>query len=119
MSKSAAEIMFDTLRLELAPFGIKVTKVMTATVASNSFSYYENWSLPEDSLYGEVRDTIKKRTNGDDGVVRMDTHEYAEIVVPKIMNGDAVVWSGHNAGVIKLMLKWLPTWFWVSLTQIQ
>jgi 1-acylglycerone phosphate reductase len=80
MSKSAAELMFDTLRLELAPFGIKVTKVMTATVASKSFSYFGNWIMPQNSLYDEVRDKFTRRSNDDDGVPRMDTHEYAEIV---------------------------------------
>jgi 1-acylglycerone phosphate reductase len=43
MSKAATAMMTDTLRLELAPFGIKVIALKTGTVKSK---FYENQPPP-------------------------------------------------------------------------
>lgn len=113
-SKKATEVMFDTLRLELAPFGVKVTSVITAPVTSLGLSHPERWVMPEDSKYDEIRETYTKRSGGDDGAPRMDTHKYAEAVVGKILKGgETKLWYGANSGVVKFMLGWMPYSFLV------
>jgi 1-acylglycerone phosphate reductase len=109
--------MFDALRLELAPFGVKTVTVVTGPVKSQVHTHTELWKMPENSLYAEVEDTIMKRSTGDDGAPRMDTIKYAEGVVDKILNGGIVkFWYGANVGLIKFLSTWLPTSLIVSNT---
>jgi len=111
--------MFDTLRLELAPFGVTVTSVVTSPVTSLGLTHSEKWVMPDGSLYEEIRETYTKRTGGDDGGPRMDTHKYAEGVVDKILKGaGAKFWGGANAGIIKFMLSWMPTTFMVCVVRV-
>ncbi|KAF2025506.1 NAD(P)-binding protein [Setomelanomma holmii] len=109
-SKRAAEIMFDTLRLELKPFGISVTSVVTGPVKSQIHSHMADLKLPEKSLYADVEDTIKKRAGGDDGAPRMDTQKYTDTVVNKILGGGQLkVWCGANMWLVNLMGNWVPS----------
>jgi 1-acylglycerone phosphate reductase len=100
-SKKAAEVMFDILRLELAPFGVKVTTVVTTTVVSmGQVGVEDKWNLSKDSMYAEIRETYDKRKTGNDGIARMDTHKYAEGVVDKLLKGNsAKFWYGANSGM--------------------
>jgi len=76
--------------------------------------------MPENSRYDEIRETYTKRTGGNDGAPRMDTHKYAEGVVDKILKGaGAKIWAGANAGIIKFMLSWMPTSFIVCSMQVR
>lgn len=109
-AKRAAEIMFDALRLELAPFGVSVVTVVTGPVTSNVHTHTDMWKLPDNSLYTDVEGIITKRASGDDGAPRMDTMKYASGVVDKIMKGSSSkFWAGANVGFIKFMWSWLPT----------
>lgn len=48
------EIIAETLRLELQPFGVGVLCVVTGAVQTNGQTYFEDWKLPEDSLYRPI-----------------------------------------------------------------
>jgi short-subunit dehydrogenase len=100
--------MFDALRLELEPFGVSTTTVVTGPVKSRVHTYQESWKLPENSRYAEVEEIITKRSGGDDGSPRQDTMKYAEGVVDKIIKGNPKFWAGANIGIIKWMAMWLP-----------
>jgi short-subunit dehydrogenase len=116
-SKRAAEIMFDTLRLELKPFGINVTSVITGPVKSHIHSHLAGLKLPEKSLYADVEETIVKRAAGDDGSPRMDTTKYAETVVNKILGGGHItIWCGANMWLINIISNWIPNSIRVSNT---
>ncbi|KAF2826848.1 NAD(P)-binding protein [Ophiobolus disseminans] len=118
-SKRAAEILFDTLRLELAPFGVKVTSVISSPVTSLGLTHTEKWVMPEDSLYDEIREKYTKTVGGDDGSPRMDTNEYAEVVVKRVLaGGGAKFWAGANAGILKFVLAWMPTFIMVCMTRV-
>ncbi|KAH7079505.1 hypothetical protein FB567DRAFT_123463 [Paraphoma chrysanthemicola] len=109
-SKRAAEIMFDTLRVELKPFGITVTSVVTGPVKSQIHSHMADLKLPAKSLYADVEETIVRRAGGDDGSPRMDTMKYAETVVGKILGGGQIkIWCGANMWLINIIANWIPS----------
>src|SRR2546423_2589153 len=67
MSKAAAAMMTDNLRLELAPFGIKVIDLKTGAVKSNFFDNQPGGaqaSLPEGSIYMPAREAVEKSMRG-------------------------------------------------------
>jgi 1-acylglycerone phosphate reductase len=108
-SKRATEIMFDALRLELAPFGVKSVTVVTGPVKSLVHTHQDQWKVPENSRYIEVEDIIVKRAGGDDGAPRQDTMVYASGVVDKLLKGnDPKPWAGGNIGIIKFIANWIP-----------
>lgn len=110
------EIIAETLRLELEPFGVSVLSIVTGAVRTNCLSYFQDWKLPEDSLYKPIEQTIAARARGEDGVKRTDRMEYGEKVVSEIVGGSTdKVWCGNMAGLIKFMATYFP-WLMVSLT---
>ncbi|KAI9640834.1 hypothetical protein NHQ30_010675 [Ciborinia camelliae] len=98
-SKRSLEILSETLRLELQPFGVWVSCIVTGAVQTNGQTYFEDWKLPEDSLYKPIEATIHDRARGGDGYPRMDAFEYADKVVTNIIGrgGDGRFWCGTNA----------------------
>ncbi|KAI1875381.1 hypothetical protein JX265_004439 [Neoarthrinium moseri] len=83
-SKKSIEIVADTLRLELAPFGVSVLKVVTGGVKSLGQTYIEDFALSAQSLYKEIENAIASRAQGNVGMPRMDTMEYALAVADEI-----------------------------------
>ncbi len=97
-SKRAIEIMADTLRLEVAPFGVGVLCVVTGAVQTNGQTYFTNYSVPENSLYKPIEATIVKRAQGHDGLPRMETIQYANAVVDEIVKRNSgKFWFGEQA----------------------
>ncbi|KAI1120276.1 hypothetical protein F5Y10DRAFT_273231 [Nemania abortiva] len=106
-SKSSIEIVADTLRLELDPFGVGVLEVVTGAVKSLGQTYFDDFALPQESvrsrLYKRIEATIARRAQGDDGLPRMDTMVYANAVVDDIMNRTVGrVWYGTYADQVKM-----------------
>ncbi|TGO19187.1 hypothetical protein BTUL_0005g00350 [Botrytis tulipae] len=93
------EILSETLRLEVQPFGVHVSSIVTGAVQTNGQTYFEDWKLPQDSLYKPIENTIHNRARGGDGVLRMNTVEYAEQVVNSILGrkSNGRFWCGTNA----------------------
>jgi 1-acylglycerone phosphate reductase len=101
--------MFDTLRLELAPFGVTVTSVVTGPVKSAIHTHDNLTNMPENSLYADVQDLVMRRSKGEDGSPRMDTMQYANGVVNKVLKGgNAKIWSGANMWILRLIVTWMP-----------
>lgn len=114
-SKRSQEIISETLRLEMVPFGVKVLAVTTGAVKTKGQTYFDDWKLPDDSIYKPIEDTIAARACGHDGVERMDTMAYANQVVNKIESGaSGRVWLGTNAAGVKFGSVFLPTSWMVS-----
>jgi 1-acylglycerone phosphate reductase len=108
-SKRSLEILSETLRLELGPFGVTVLCVVNGAVQTNGQSYFQDWRLPENSLYRSIEETIANRTRGEDGVERSSLMEHANEVVKKIVNGKSgKLWCGARAGMTKFGVEWLP-----------
>ncbi|KAI1451265.1 NAD(P)-binding protein [Annulohypoxylon moriforme] len=119
-SKKSEEIMAETLRLELAPFHVKVLSVVTGALKTKGQSHFDDWKLPEGSLYTPVESTIKDRARGQEGAPRMEAADYAKRVVSEIINGrTGKFWYGASAGMVKFGTTWLPTSFMDSGVQIK
>ena len=95
--------MAETLRLELAPFGVGVLSVVTGAVKSQGQTYFGDLELPPHSLYKSIQGTVVSRAQGNDGVPRMDTSEYASAVVDDIVNRKTGrVWYGTFSERVKM-----------------
>ncbi|KAF4634135.1 hypothetical protein G7Y89_g3980 [Cudoniella acicularis] len=108
-SKRSLEIVSDHLRVELEPFGVKVVSVVTGAVDTNGNSYFDEWKLPEDSIYKPAEKIIGARARGNDGVKRMDRSEYANKVASEIIRGaSSKIWCGSHAGGVKFGECFVP-----------
>jgi 1-acylglycerone phosphate reductase len=65
-SKAALMLQSETMRLELAPFQVKVLAVVSGVVATNIMSHGNDWKLPPQSLYSKVSKAIEARATGAD-----------------------------------------------------
>ncbi|KAI0836402.1 NAD(P)-binding protein [Hypoxylon sp. FL0890] len=109
-SKKSEEIMAETLRLELAPFHVKVLSVVTGALKTMGQTHFDDWKLPEGSLYAPVESTIHSRARGQEGAPRMEAEDYAKRVVSEIIRGKTgKFWYGASAGAVKFGTSWLPT----------
>ncbi|TGJ78223.1 hypothetical protein E0Z10_g10541 [Xylaria hypoxylon] len=99
-SKRSIEIVAETLRLEVAPFGIGVLEVVTGAVKSKGQTYFGDFNLPQQS---SIEPTIASRAQGTDGLPRMDTMEYAKAVVDDVLQRTiGRVWHGGFADKVKM-----------------
>lgn len=114
-TKRALELVAGTLRLELAPFHVRVLSVVTGAVKTNGQTYFGDFKLPDDSLYKPIEETIATRARGGDGRPREDLTTYSNKVVSEITGGKSgKIWYGENAGSVKFVTGWLPEWVMVS-----
>ncbi|KAJ5679255.1 hypothetical protein N7462_007499 [Penicillium macrosclerotiorum] len=101
-SKRSLEIMSEVLRLELTPFNVKVLSVVTGAVSTNGQTYLQDWTLPANSLYKPVEETLAHTARGTDGIPRMPLMEYATKVVDGILQGETRrIWVGAHAEMAK------------------
>ncbi|KAK5947552.1 hypothetical protein PMZ80_001705 [Knufia obscura] len=117
-SKAAANLMTETLRLELKPFGIGVVSLMTGSVKTNFYTNIAqqgHWgSLPDDSIYRVVPGGLKMMQSQDAQVLvfkdSMDATTWARQVVGDLSpaNPPIQIWRGTKAWLIRLVAL-LPT----------
>ncbi|KAJ8066463.1 hypothetical protein OCU04_005523 [Sclerotinia nivalis] len=111
-SKAALMLQSETMRLELAPFKVKVLAVVSGVVDTNIMSHGDNWKLPPGSLYSKVSKTIETRATGADvkASEKMDAAKFANKVVADVLGGaNGRTWRGSVASVVWLMTL-LPTY---------
>jgi len=102
-SKRGLEIVAETLRLELAPFGVDVMEVVTGGVKSMGQTYFGDVKLPQGSLYKSIEDTFVSRAQGNDGMPRMETMEYATSVVDEIVKRTTgKFWCGVHVEQVRM-----------------
>ncbi|KAH8889143.1 putative hydroxybutyrate dehydrogenase [Thozetella sp. PMI_491] len=102
-SKKGLEIVADTLRLELTPFGVDVLEVVTGGVKTLGQTYFGDFKLPEESRYKKIEGLIASRAQGNDGMPRMETMEYATAVADQIgLRTTGRFWYGQNADMVKM-----------------
>ncbi|KAI0438425.1 NAD(P)-binding protein [Xylaria telfairii] len=102
-SKAAVSAYSRTLRLELAPFGVRVMVSMTGTVKSNTASQGHR-ILPEDSLYQKVKHIFEWRLVFSQNSNTMDTETFAKRLVADSIRPETPVWLRSLFG--------RPDWFW-------
>ncbi len=92
-SKAALMGFGQTLRVELAPLGVRVVTLVTGSVASKLFQNVPACQLPEGSLYTPLKDRIEKM-DFIDGVTWTPAADYARDVASDLLRDKpkAVVW---------------------------
>ena len=107
-SKAALHSYSDTLRVELAPFGVDVITVVTGGVKSNIARTKR--SLPEGSLYMEMESNYQRRQKHSQEV-GMESRDYAREVVGKVLKGDGWIWKRRTiwAGGAAKLVGWVWT----------
>jgi short-subunit dehydrogenase len=99
------------LRLELAPFGVKVITLMAGNVASNIGPNAPELKLPSQSLYLPIQEELLKVGEYSD----MPTKKFAEEVVNEVLGGaKGLVWKGGNTMLVRVLSPWLPSFLMVS-----
>ena len=102
-TKGAVVSYSRVLRLELAPFGVRVMCTMTGTIKSNTTTHGHR-VLPPGSLYERVRDLFEWRLTFSQTSSTMPTERYARRLVADSLKPE-----------VPLPLRtWLgrPDWFW-------
>lgn len=102
-TKGAIVSYSRTLRLELAPFGVRVMVTMTGTIRSNTANHGHR-TLPENSIYARVRDLFEWRCRFSQENETMDTDVYAARLVERSLAPEVPVF----------LRRWFgrPDWFW-------
>lgn len=112
-SKAALHQYSNTLRVELAPFGVNVITVVTGGVKSN-IARTER-TLPEDSIYVPLAAEYKRRVTHSQEV-GIPNDDYAKYVVPRILGGaKRQIWAGYGSWLVWFASTFLPAWFLVSI----
>lgn len=107
-SKAALHSYSSTLRVELAPFGVRVVVVVTGGVISNISRTHR--TLPEDSIYlplaaeYEGRQT-QSQANG------IPNEQYAKSLVSQVLNWPSrvMIWEGGKSWLIWFVHTFLPS----------
>jgi len=102
-SKAALHSFSDTMRVELAPFGVKVINVAAGNVGGTNIMKPE--ALPADSIYDPVREDYQtnRLDKFQDGGAPLT--EFAKTIVSETLkkNPKAWLWAGTNAWKCWLM----------------
>ncbi|GAB1317707.1 2-deoxy-D-gluconate 3-dehydrogenase [Madurella fahalii] len=109
-SKAALNMLSDTLRLELAPFGVSVVSVMVGTITTPFHANEPTVVLPPSSRYAAIKDIISRWATGEAGPKGSSPEDLAESLVHDIVGAgkSAWVWKGANSGAVKFASKWIP-----------
>lgn len=113
-SKAAAAMLTDTLRIELAPFKVKVVDLRTGTVASN---FYQNMpappALPKDSIYAPAREVVEKAMAGTRLPPAITAEDWAAQVVRDLLvaKPPTHIWRGQSAWMAWFVRRFLPYTF--------
>ncbi|KAK0514798.1 hypothetical protein JMJ35_002177 [Cladonia borealis] len=109
-SKAALHAYSNTLRVELAPFDVKVTVVVTGGVKSNISRTHRE--LPEGSLYIPLdKEYQRRQLYGQEKA--MATEVYAEKVVEAVLQPAPApwLWKGSQASLVWLVVNFFPRGF--------
>ncbi|KAF2689757.1 NAD(P)-binding protein [Lentithecium fluviatile CBS 122367] len=110
-TKAALHAYSDTLRVELAPLGVRVITVVTGGVKSNIARTHR--VLPADSYYQPIADSYEQRLMHSQEL-SMDTRAYARSCVRQVLGGEGWVvkkrwfWEGKMSWVVWFAWTFLP-----------
>ncbi|EME48363.1 hypothetical protein DOTSEDRAFT_67434 [Dothistroma septosporum NZE10] len=108
-SKAALHSYSDTLRVELAPFDVKVMTVVTGGVKSNIARTHRD--LPKDSIYLPLKEEYEERLTHSQAM-GMPNEDYAKSVVRQVLNrpGKMQIWEGGKSRLVWFVSNYLPKW---------
>jgi len=118
-SKGAAIILTEDMRLELAPFGIKVVTLVTGGVQSTFHANATHSPLPPASIYNVAREAVERAMSGVDSTVEgSDPVKWAAQVVRSLSKDNPSHWiySGKWSTTVRLA-SFLPIGFTDGITK--
>ncbi|KAK7946586.1 dehydrogenase [Apiospora aurea] len=104
-SKAAAASFTEGLRLELAPFGIRVINMLTGGVKSTFFDNAPTATLPPGSLYNVAKEAVETAMAGEDTAANgTESSVWADSVVKDLSRPNPAhwVWRGRHATEVRL-----------------
>lgn len=112
-SKAALHSYSDVLKIEMAPFNVRVVTVITGGVRSNISQ--KKKPLPEDSLYWPIHEDYENR-QGNSQHSAMRSEEYARKVVDDLIQPRVTgwLWQGNKAHLVRILYWILPFSFWTG-----
>jgi len=120
-SKAAINSLSNTLRLEMAPFNVRVVIIMTGAVNTKFYANAgsDQFQLPSTSRYLPMEETVRKYANGEDHI-GVPARQYADKVVGDILGGaKGKIWSGGLAGIVRYVAPFMPGWLYVSMLPME
>lgn len=116
-SKAALHAYSNTLRVEMAPFEVRVVIIVTGGVLSQIARI--NRVLAPDSLYLPIKDDYERRTKHSQEV-GMPAEKYAKQVVTKltVKNPPRSIWAGYGVNLVWFATTFLPQSLLVRLYQL-
>ncbi|KAI1186175.1 NAD(P)-binding protein [Nemania serpens] len=114
-TKAALHHWSSTLRVEMAPFDVKVLTIISGEVGTNFLKTDKDRELPKDSYYLPLAAEFKAHVRRIPETT--DRFEYAEKVVSKSLQSSppAWFWYGHASFLIRLIDAFAPRKFWDRL----
>ncbi|THH15735.1 hypothetical protein EW146_g4791 [Bondarzewia mesenterica] len=109
-TKAALHAYGDVLRIELAPFNIRVITVVTGGVKSNISRPRQ---MPADSLYQPVEEIYQKRGIRMSQETPIPTDVYARSVVKEVLKSKPSVWFW--TGYFAWMTWFMSTFLWKTV----
>ena len=120
-SKAAVHTLSETLRHELAPFGVRVVTCVAGGVRSHVWANFAErddgraWELPPGSRYAPATTELGLLARGQYVLPGAESAEkFAKDLVEDVLVGaTGKVFRGSEAGLTKWLLPVLPTWLMV------
>ncbi|KAI2827598.1 hypothetical protein CBS147343_4924 [Aspergillus niger] len=111
-SKSALSNLSETLRLEVAPLGVSVATLMIGTVTTPFHANEPRFTLPPNSRYAAIAETISRWASGEASPKGCSAQELADLILPDVLGttGHGMFWRGPNSGAVKFVSQWVPGW---------
>jgi 1-acylglycerone phosphate reductase len=107
-SKAALHSYSNTLRVELAPFDVRVVTIVTGGVKSNIARTHRE--LPSDSIYLPVQKEYEERLVHSQ-TSSIPNEEYAATVVKQVLNRPSNhIWAGGKSWLVWFVSTFLPRW---------
>ncbi|KAK4125629.1 NAD(P)-binding protein [Parathielavia appendiculata] len=115
-SKSALNVLSETLRVELQPFGVRVLTVMLGGCATNAHAGMPDLVLPPGSRYQPIWETIDRQKKGLVYKNKQDPAVAARNIVSDVIGGrQSYVWRGASSTLCWFCSTFMPNDVFVKM----
>ncbi|XXH01663.1 hypothetical protein Hte_008023 [Hypoxylon texense] len=119
-SKAALNTLSETLRLELAPFGVSVITILPGVIDSKlHVNNGTSFNIPPNSRYTAIKDIIAGWAKGESQPKdSLSVEKFAQLVLDDVVGTEkgGLVSRGPYASMLKCIGHWTPTWIAVSMS---
>lgn len=110
-SKAATTFISETLKMELAPLGVRVVTAMVGAIGTQLYDNQEISSLPPGSYYEPIEDFIKRQARGE---MQAPFNEPVDVTARNLVKDTlsgrrGQIWRGGEAGRASILSWLVPT----------